>query len=79
MPGPTGRELLVEVRNVVADLPVFLTAPLYRRWHLHWGATLAETAAPLPGDAFLPQAQYRSTRAITVGAPPSGQRVAAVE
>jgi hypothetical protein len=49
---------------------VFLTAPLYRRWHLHWGATLAETAAPLPGDAFLPQAQYRSTRAITVGAPP---------
>lgn len=70
MPRPTGRELLAEIRHVVADLPVFLTAPLYRRWHLHWGAALAETTEPLPGDAFLPEAQYRSTRAITIEVPP---------
>jgi len=47
-----------------------MTAPLYRRWHLRWGATPAETAGALPGDALLPQAQYRSTRAITIDAPP---------
>jgi hypothetical protein len=47
-----------------------MTAPLYRRWHLRWGATPAEVAAALPGDALLPRAQYRSTRAITIGAPP---------
>jgi hypothetical protein len=52
------------------NLPAFLTAPLYRRWHLRWGATPAEAAASLPGDALLPRAQYKSTRAITINAPP---------
>jgi hypothetical protein len=54
----------------MADLPVFLTAPLYRRWHLRWGATAAEVAAALPGDELVPDAQYLSTRAITIDAPP---------
>ena len=66
---PTRRELVVEVRDVVRDLPRFLTAPLYRRWHRHWGATPAEVSEPLPGDAFVPQAQFRATRAITIDAP----------
>lgn len=67
----TPTELLVEIGHVAQDLPVFLTAPLYRRWHLRWGATAAEATAPLPGDALVPAAQYRSTRAITIAAPPS--------
>jgi hypothetical protein len=46
MPGPGGRELIAEIRDVV------------------------ETTESLPGDVFLPRAQYRSTRAITINAPP---------
>jgi hypothetical protein len=67
---PTQRQIVSELGDVLRDLPAFLTAPLYRRWHLRWGATPAEAAASLPGDALLPRAQYRSTRAITIGAPP---------
>jgi hypothetical protein len=67
---PTKRELLAEVSDVVHDLPAFLTAPLYRRWHRHWGATPDEVAISLAGDTLLPQAQFRSTRAITIDAPP---------
>jgi hypothetical protein len=68
---PTPTELVAETWHVVQDLPVFLTAPLYRRWHLRWGATTAEATGPLPGDALVPAAQYCSTRAITIAAPPS--------
>jgi hypothetical protein len=65
---PIRHGLLTQLGEVVRDLPVFLTAPLYRRWHLHWGASDAEAAATLPGDDFFPHAQYRSTRAITIDA-----------
>ena len=68
---PTGRELGRELGCVVADLPLFLTAPLYRRWHLRWGATSQEVATTLPGDDLLPHAQFRCTRAITINAPPN--------
>lgn len=68
---PTLLELLAETWQVAQDLPIFLTAPLYRRWHLRWGATAAEANAPLPGDTLVPAAQYRSTRAITIAAPAS--------
>jgi hypothetical protein len=67
---PTRRQLVAEIRNVILDLPIFLTAPLYRRWHLRWGATSAEVMAPLPGDGLMSRAQYKSTRAITIDAPP---------
>lgn len=60
-----------KVWPVVQDLPLFLTAPLYRRWHLGWGATDAEVAAAMPGDDLHPRAQYKTTRAITIDAPPS--------
>jgi hypothetical protein len=69
-PRPTGRELIAEVRDVLRDVPIFLTAPLYRRWHLHWGATPAEVTSKLPGDGLMRHAQYRSTRAITIDSPP---------
>jgi hypothetical protein len=68
---PSGHELRTEIWHVVEDLPVFLTAPLFRRWHLRWGATAAEAAAELPGDTLVPAAQYRATRAITIDAPAS--------
>lgn len=67
---PSMRELVGEVADVVHDLPAFMTAPLYRKWHRHWGSTLSEIAGSLPGDALLPNAQFRSTRAITIDAPP---------
>ena len=48
-----------------------LTEPLYRRWHLHWGATLAEARAATPGDALVPISHFTATRAITIEARPS--------
>jgi hypothetical protein len=65
------RELVHQIGRVAADLPRFLTAPLYRSWHLRWGATDAEVAAPMPGDDMLRGAQFRPTRAITIDAPPT--------
>jgi hypothetical protein len=67
---PTPGELLAGIGHVAHDLPAFLTAPLYRRWHLHWGATAAEVACSLPGDGMLEHTHFNATRAITVGAPP---------
>jgi uncharacterized protein YndB with AHSA1/START domain len=58
------------LRALAEDVPLFLTAPLYRRWHLRWGATAAEVNASLPGDELQPKAQFRATRAITIDAPP---------
>ncbi|HZC71732.1 MAG TPA: hypothetical protein VE442_13655 [Jatrophihabitans sp.] len=69
-PKPTRTELTKQIRSVLADLPRFATAPLYRDWHLRWGATDDEVAAPMPGDELIADAQYRSTRAITIDAPP---------
>ena len=46
---PTGPELIGQIGAVLADLPRFLTAPLYRRRHLRWGATPEEVASSLPG------------------------------
>ena len=66
---PTRAQLVREVRAVAADLPLLLTAPLYRGWHCRWGATPAELASSLPGDDMIPHAQYRCTRSVTVDAP----------
>jgi hypothetical protein len=70
-PRPSGREVAVELRAVMADLPRFVTAPLYRHRHLSWGATSVEQRARMPGDDLVPRAQYRTTRAITIDAPPA--------
>jgi hypothetical protein len=64
------RELFDQIGDVLHDLPAFLTAPLYRRRHLYWGASPSEIADDFPGDDILPHAQYRPTRAITIDAPP---------
>jgi hypothetical protein len=69
-PPSTAADLARQVRDVMADLPRFLTAPLMRPWHRSWGASHGEVAATMPGDELLPGAQYRCTRAITVAAEP---------
>jgi hypothetical protein len=56
--------------DVLVALPRFLTAPLYRHWHLRWGATDAEVAAAMPGDELVPEPSFNATRAITIAAPP---------
>lgn len=70
-PRPTWRQLVSEILDVGHDLPAFVTAPLYRRRHLRWGATAAEATRPMPGDDLVPGCQYCSTRAITIAAPPA--------
>jgi hypothetical protein len=69
-PRPTRKQLGGQLRAVVADLPLFLTSPLFRCWHLRWGASADEVEAALPGDEILPRAQFRCTRAITIQALP---------
>jgi hypothetical protein len=61
---------LRQVAAVVAVVPWFLTAPLYRRWHLRWGATTHEVDSAMPGDDLVPVAHFHATRAITIDAPP---------
>src|SRR5947209_6004084 len=71
---PTQRQVVSELGDVLHDLPAFLTAPLYRRWHLRWGATPAEAAASLPGDALrncLASPPLRAARSWTRCARPS--------
>ncbi len=67
---PTRQELSREFGDVLHDLPLFMTTPLYRHWHLHWGATSSEVGAVLPGDELVSHPQFRATRAITIHAPP---------
>jgi hypothetical protein len=42
--------VLRQVADVVVALPLFVTAPLWRHWHLRWGATQSEVAAAMPAD-----------------------------
>ena len=64
------RDLAHGLGEIAAASPLFLFAPLYRHWHLRWGATDAELAAPMPGDELVPHPSFNTTRAITVDAPP---------
>jgi hypothetical protein len=55
--------------DVIVGAPRFATAPLIRPWHLRWGASDAEVAAPMPGDELVPKPSFNATRAITIDAP----------
>jgi hypothetical protein len=45
------RAVLARAGSVISALPMFVTAPLFRSWHLRWGATDEEVRASMPGDA----------------------------
>jgi hypothetical protein len=53
---PTGR--LRQVAAVVAVVPWFLTATLYRRWHLRWGATTHAVTSAMRGDDLVPVSHF---------------------
>lgn len=56
---------LLGLGNIVPGLYVFWLRP----WFLRWGATTEETRKPLPGDEFVPDPLYQSTRGVTIHAP----------
>jgi hypothetical protein len=64
------RYMAAEIADVATALPLLLTAPLYRWWHLRWGATPAEARAGMPGDDLVPVSHFTATRAITIKAQP---------
>ncbi len=45
-------------------------ALVIRPWHRRWGATDDEVSDTLPGDSLIPDANFASTRAVTIQAPP---------
>jgi hypothetical protein len=69
-PRPTPAQLLAEIRDAAAAVPLAIAAPFVRRWHSRWGATDAEVAAAMPGDGVVPGCQVHWTRAISINAPP---------
>lgn len=70
MPQGTDRRIGHAILDAVSGLPQFATAPLYRHWHLRWGATDQEVQGPMPGDGIVPKASLNATRAVTIDAPP---------
>ena len=63
------RDIAGSAAEALIAWPLFVTAPLYRRWHLRWGATDTEVASTMPGDELVPRPSFAATRAITVAAP----------
>jgi hypothetical protein len=66
----SARTLARSGADVLVASPRLLTAPLYRHWHLGWGATDAEVVSAMPGDEIVPEPSFTATRAITIAAPP---------
>jgi hypothetical protein len=64
------RRIGLGVLELLGALPLFAAAPLYRHWHMRWGATDAEVVAPMQGDELVRTAPFNATRAITISAPP---------
>jgi hypothetical protein len=64
------RQVLRGLADVAIASPLFAFAPVYRRWHLRWGATDAEVAGAMPGDELVAEPSFNATRAITIDAPP---------
>jgi hypothetical protein len=66
----TKRRIGRSILDALMGLPLFVTAPLYRRLHLRWGATDGEVRGSMPGDEIVPKASFNATRATTIDAPP---------
>ena len=67
---PGKRRIGYGLLDLLGGVPLFATAPLYRHWHMRWGATHDELRASMPGDDLLPKASFSATRAITIQSPP---------
>jgi hypothetical protein len=67
---PVKRQIGIGILDFLGGVPLFATAPLYRHWHMRWGATDTEVGATMPGDELVPNASFNATRAITINAPP---------
>lgn len=67
---PRKRQIVHGVLDLLPGLPLFAAAPLYRHWHMRWGATDDEVRASMRGDGIVPEASFNATRAITIAAPP---------
>ena len=52
----------------LAAVAVVIYVRFLRPWSLRWGATDEEVEQPMPGDEEVSQANYQSTRAITIKA-----------
>jgi hypothetical protein len=65
-----GRHVLRGLGAVLVATPLFLLAPLVRRWHLRWGASDVELTDVMLGDELVPDPSFKATRAITIDAPP---------
>jgi hypothetical protein len=66
---PRGAKVAL-ILDTLSAVPLWVATPLVRPWHMRWGATDAEVAAPMPGDEIVDRAQFNATRAITIEAPP---------
>lgn len=68
---PARHELVDAVRGGSAIVLMLGLSPLVRNRFNRWGATDAETRAPVPGDELVPEPRLMSTRAVTIDAPPA--------
>lgn len=66
----TPRHPSTRTRALLTGAAVLASLPLLRTWSLQWGTREAELDATLPGDDLLPSVDHRSTRAVTILAPP---------
>jgi hypothetical protein len=60
----------VAMTSLAVGVSTIAFAKLIRPWYLHWGATDAEMARPMPLDEHVPDPMLNSTMAITIEAPP---------
>jgi hypothetical protein len=52
------RRIWRRIADFLGGLPLFVTAPLYRHWHMRWGATDDEVRAKMPGDEIVANGGY---------------------
>jgi hypothetical protein len=65
------REKVALLLDTLSAVPIWLTTPVLRPWHMRWGATEAEVAGSMPGDDIVPRAQFNATRSVTIDATPA--------
>ena len=61
------KKLCVGLTALIA-VAMVLYLRFLRPWYLRWGATEEEVEQSIPGDEEITQANYQSTRAITINA-----------